>query len=177
MLGAGAAPGHRALVDARDGRASDAVEEALARIALRDTADDEVHQEQEPIDLRNVSDEAVHDVQVAVDRDDAETEEPLPDRRAEQGLEEHRVEEPDDAVQERGHVPRQRHEGQREREQQINHSDDDCIDERSEEPADPVLLQGRIMSNQVNGRRHDSPIRTRRYPTGLHKSIGRILGE
>src|SRR3989441_12278017 len=66
---------------------------------------------------------------------------------------------------------------QGEREEQVDDRDDDRVDERREEPADPVLLQGRVMSDQVNGRRHDSPIRGRQYPTGLHKCIGRIMGE
>src|SRR3989442_2595321 len=38
-----------------------------------------------------------------------------------------------------------------------------------------MLLQGRVASDQVNGRRHDSPIRRRRYRTRLHKCIGILI--
>src|SRR5256712_13999837 len=38
-----------------------------------------------------------------------------------------------------------------------------------------MFLQGRVASDQVNGRRHGSPIRRRRYRTRLHKSIGPLL--
>src|SRR5206468_12122274 len=86
-----------------------------------------------------------------------------------------RVHDPHGAIQQRGHVPGQAEERQREHEEQVDDGDDDAIDQAREEPADPMFLQGRVASDQVNGRRHSSPIRRRRYRTRLHKSIGLLL--
>ena len=163
----------RGLVDSGDGRARKAVEQALSGVALRDPADDQIDSEQHPVNLREVSDERVEDVEIAIDRDDAELEELFPDRGAEECLEEHRVPEPDEAVQEPGHVPSQTQECDREHEEQVDGRDDEAIDQGREEPVDPMLQQGRVVADQVKGRRHGSPIRRRRYRTRLHKCIGR----
>src|SRR5207249_8115272 len=146
-----------------------------SRVALRDPADDQIDSEQHPVNLREVSDERVENIEIAIDRDDAELEELFPDRGAEECLEEHRVPEPDEAVQEPGHVPSQTQECDREHEEQVDGRDDEAIDQGREEPVDPMLQQGRVVADQVKGRRHGSPIRRRRYRTRMGEPCLRPL--
>src|SRR2546425_2863596 len=162
----------RALVHPRDRGPRDAVEQPLAWIALRHAADEDVQDEDDSEDLRQVPEEGVQDVQIPVDCDDPQGDEPLPDRRVEDRLQEHGVGEPDQAPVQSDQVPgpSQNREGDREDEPDREH--DYGVDDKGEEPTDPVLLQGRVVTNQVDRRGHVSPIQSRRYRTGLHKRAG-----
>src|SRR3989475_1947675 len=162
----------RALVHPRDRGPRDAVEQPLAWIALRHAADEDVQDEDDSEDLRQVPQEGMQDVQVPIDRHNAQGDQPLSDRRVEDRLQEHGVGEPDEAPVQSDQVPGpgQNREGDREDEPDREH--DDRVDDKREEPTDPVLLQGRVVTNQVDRRGHVSPIQSRRYRTGLHKRAG-----
>src|SRR2546425_1453135 len=162
----------RALVDPRDRGPRDAVEQALSGIALRHAADDDVQDEPNSEDLRQVPQDGMEDVQVPVDRDDPQGDEPLSDRRVEDRLQERGVGEPDEAPVQSDCVPGpgQNREGNREDEPDREH--DDCVEDIGDEPTDPMLLQSRVVTNQVDRGRHVSPIQSRRYRTGLHKRAG-----
>src|SRR5207249_1803716 len=84
-----------ALVDPRDRRPRDPVEEALSRVALRGGTNEAVNQDQGWEDFRDISDHRMHNVEVPVDRDDPEREDFLADRAGENRLEQDRVDEPD----------------------------------------------------------------------------------
>src|SRR5207302_126740 len=76
-----------ALVDPRDRRARDPVEQALPRVALRGGANEAVNQDKEWEDFRDISDHRMHDVEVPVDGDDPEGEDLLADRAGKNRLE------------------------------------------------------------------------------------------
>src|SRR5207237_3483468 len=84
-----------ALVDPRDRRPRDPVEEALSRVALRGGANGAVDQDKEWENFRQIPHTGVPVVEVPVDCDDPEREDFLADRAGENRLEQDRVDEPD----------------------------------------------------------------------------------
>ncbi len=143
-----------ALVDPRDRRPRDPVEEALPRVALRGGTNEAVNQDQGWEDFRDISDHRMHNVEVPVDRDDPEREDLLSDRAGENRLEQDRVDEPDRPPEEQNEPPGPREERERDGEEQSDDDDHDGVEQEGDEPTDPMLLQSRIVTDQFECRRH-----------------------
>src|SRR2546421_312919 len=143
-----------ALVDPRDRRPRDPVEEALPRVALRGGTNEAVDQDKEWEDFRDISDHRMHDVEVPVDRDDPEREDFLADGAGENRLEQDRVDEPDRPPEEQNEPPGPCEEREGDGEEQSDDDDHDGVEQEGDEPTDPMLLQSRIVTDQIECRRH-----------------------
>ena len=152
------------------GRPEDVVGPSLPRIPVDDEPRERIEErEGEPEELRDVPDGRLREGHRTSEGADLEAHDELPDRRADDGLEEGRVEEQEDAPEDAVHPGSPDVLDIQEGPEGREHPGE--VDEVREDPLDPMDLERAIVANEVEAAHHEriprflSPVSLLKHPS------------